>query len=349
MQSIYHTIQRRRTLQTSRISALPVVILMPHSACNCKCVMCDIWKGNHRVKQLTREDIGALLRTLKKFETRQVVMSGGEALLNPNFFAFCEMLRKERINISLLSTGLLLKKNADALLKWVNDIIVSLDGNEVIHDQIRNVPGAFRIMQEGIASIRSHNPQYKIRGRTVIHRQNYRYWPAIIKSAMDLGLDQISFLPADVSSHAFNREQVWDRSRQEEILPEESELPELHAIIQTLIRDLEPLFRNRFIAESPAKLQNIYSYYAAFYGRNQFPHKKCNAPWVSTVVEADGTVRPCFFHESLGNIHEKPLDEILNSANALSFRRNLNTNSNGTCNKCVCYLHLPPGKNPNTH
>jgi len=120
-------------------------------------------------------------------------------------------------------------------------------------------------------------------------------------------------------------------------------------IIGYVLRDLEPLFRNRFIAESPAKLQNIYSYYAAFYGRNPFPYKKCNAPWVSTVVEADGTVRPCFFHAPLGNIHEAPLDEILNSPDALSFRRNLNTNSNGICNKCVCYLHLPAGRNLNTN
>lgn len=345
MQSIYHTIQRYRTLYTNRISVLPIVILMPHSACNCRCVMCDIWKGNHNVKQLTRNDLTALLHTLKKFETQEVVMSGGEALLNPEFFAFCGILRNENIKISLLSTGLLLKKNADTLLKWVNNIIVSLDGNEAIHDRIRNIPGAFRLMKEGIDQIHLRNPGYKITGRTVIHRQNFRYWEAIIQSAVDLGLHQISFLPADVSSQAFNREQVWDQARQQEILLDESELPELKAIVQKLVRDLGPLFKNRFIAESPEKLQNIYSYYAAFYGRNPFPYKKCNAPWVSTVVEADGTVRPCFFHEPLGNIHEHSLDEILNSPDAINFRKNLNTNSNETCNKCVCYLNLPPGKN----
>jgi len=53
------------------------VILMPHSACNCRCVMCDIWKGNHNLKQLTEEDITGLLTALKKFGTQQVLMSGG--------------------------------------------------------------------------------------------------------------------------------------------------------------------------------------------------------------------------------------------------------------------------------
>jgi MoaA/NifB/PqqE/SkfB family radical SAM enzyme len=345
MQSISSTIRRYQTLHSSRISTLPIVILMPHSACNCKCVMCDIWKGNHHIKQLTKNDIESLLQTLKKFETCEVVMSGGEALLNQHFFTFCGILRKEKINITLLSTGLLLKKHATDLLKWVSNIIVSLDGDEETHNRVRNIPGAFAIMKEGIQHIHSRNPDYKITGRTVIHRQNFRSWPAIIQQALDLGLKQISFLPADVSSQAFNREEVWDQPRQQEILLKESELPELNTIIQKLIQDMEPLFRNRFIAESPAKLQNIYSYYAAFYGRNPFPYKKCNAPWVSTVVEADGTVRPCFFHEQLGNIHENSLDEILNSPEAINFRRNLNTNSNDICNKCVCYLNLPPGKN----
>src|ERR1700704_2429499 len=90
--SLYHRFQRYRTLQTHRISALPVVILMPHSACNCRCVMCDIWKDNKNLKQLTEQDISGLLTALRKFGTKQVVMSGGEALLNKNFFALCRIL-----------------------------------------------------------------------------------------------------------------------------------------------------------------------------------------------------------------------------------------------------------------
>src|SRR5689334_9509041 len=127
-QSIYETFKRFRTLQTHRISSLPIVILMPHSACNCRCVMCDIWKDNKNLKQLTEPDIKDLLVSLKKLNTQQVLMSGGEALLNPNFFRFCEILRGENIKVSLLSTGLTLKKNAEQIVKWVNDVIISLDG-----------------------------------------------------------------------------------------------------------------------------------------------------------------------------------------------------------------------------
>ena len=343
LQSPYRTYKRYRSLLTHKLSTLPIAILMPHSACNCRCVMCDIWKGNNNLQQLNADDIQALMGTLKKLGTRQVLMSGGEALLNPNFFRFCEILKQEKIKITLLSTGLTLKKNAPALINHVDDIIVSLDGDEVTHDRIRNIPGAFSKMAEGIKAIRALKPEFKISSRTVIHRLNYTVWPQIISSAKSLGINQVSFLPADVSSHAFNRQQAWDEPRQHEILLSEQDIDKLNMLIGDLLIAFKTEFSNRYIAESPEKIRNIYLYYAAYYNRNDFPFKKCNAPWVSAVIEADGTVRPCFFHEAYGNIKTASLDKIINSESAIEFRKNLNITKNETCVKCVCYLNLSPG------
>jgi len=345
LQTISHTYKRYRTLQTHRIQALPIAILMPHSACNCRCIMCDIWKDNKNLKQLNENDIKGLMSSLKKLGTRQVLMSGGEALLNPNFFRFCEILNEENIKVTLLSTGLTIKKNAEQLVKWVHDIIVSVDGDDQTHDYIRNIPGAFNKLREGINYIKAMKPTYKITARTVIHRLNYQRWPAIIDAAKEIGLDQLSFLPADVSSHAFNREMLWDENRQHEILLSFEDLPYLKNVIEKLITDYKEDFEDNFIAESPEKIWKIYEYYAAYYGLNSFPYKKCNAPWVSTVVEADGTVRPCFFHEPIGNIRLESLDTILNSENAIDFRKHLDIDKNETCMKCVCYLNLAPGRN----
>src|SRR5207244_9000327 len=128
-------------------------------------------------------------------------------------------------------------------------------------------------------------------------------------------------------------------NRQHEILLEKDELPELSTIIEHIIENYRDDLSSHFIAESAEKLRKIYSYYAAFYQLNPFPYKKCNAPWVSTVIEADGTVRPCFFHEALGNIREQNLSSILNSTQAIEFRKNLNTNQNITYEKYMCYLN----------
>ena len=342
-QSLYHTYKRYRTLQTDRISALPIVILMPHSACNCRCVMCDIWKDNKNLKQLTIDDIAGLLHSLKKLGTQQVLMSGGEALLNPHFFEFCKLLQQEHISVCLLSTGLTLQQHAADLVRYVDSVIISLDGDEATHNAIRNIPNAFQKLKDGIQSIKKADPRFPITARTVIHQLNFRKWRAIIDTAKQLELDQISFLPADISSHAFNREVLWSDQRQHEILPSEEELNELKKILHSIVKDYKTDFENGFIAESPEKLGRITAYYGAFYGQSAFPYKKCNAPWVSVVVEADGTVRPCFFHAQMGSVKEQPLDEIINSRESIRFRKELDVDTNSTCIKCVCYLNLSPG------
>lgn len=339
---IYHTFQRYRTLQTGKITALPVVMLMPNSSCNCRCVMCDIWKGNKNVKRLTEEDIKGLLSSLKKFGTKRVVMTGGEALLHPGFFQLCDILQKHKIRITLLSTGLTVKDHIPDMLKYIDEIIISLDGDEKIHDAIRRIPGAYRKLSYSVKMLKESKPDFQISARSVIHRYNFKIWQSVIDSAHEMHLDHISFLAADVSSHAFNREILWDESRQQDLLISREELPALQEMVTQIVEDNASDIREHFISESAEKLQKIYDYYAACHELNPFPDKRCNAPWVSTVIEADGTVKPCFFHQAIGNIRKNSLSEILNSESAIHFRRTLDIAENPVCKKCVCHLKLSP-------
>jgi len=345
MNSIPSIIQRYRTLSTHRIHELPVVILMPHSGCNCRCIMCDIWKGNKNLKQLTESNVTVLLSSLKKFNTKLVVMSGGEALLHESFFSLCEILVRNHIRIHLLSTGLTLKHHAENILKHIDEVIVSLDGPEAVHNDIRKISNAFQKLREGAQHLKSLKPGYRITARSVIQKQNFGQWNETIDIAKKIGLDQISFLPADVSSHAFNREEVWNEERQDDVRISKADLPQLRNIAEEIISNYKNDFSSGFIAEQPAKLRKIVQYYYAVHGLTDFPEKKCNAPWTSAVIEADGTVRPCFFHEGIGNVHRDSLDEILNNGKAIQFRKELDVSINETCKKCVCYMHLTPTGN----
>jgi len=341
-QSILHTLRRYTSLSTHQIRVLPIVILMPHSACNCRCVMCDIWKGNKNVQQLTENDIQELLISLKSLETKRIVMSGGEALLNKNFFIFCELIKKHNVKITLLSTGVTIEQFADKIIELVDEVIVSLDGDEELHNQIRNVPNAFQKMKSGIIKLKSINNSYPISGRSVIHNLNFRNWGKIIEAAKYLKLDSISFLPADVSSQAFNRNEPWDKSKQDNLLIDKIDLLALKEVIEKLISDFRKEFENKFIVESPEKLRKIHQYYSAQQDLSSYPKKNCNAPWVSAVVEADGKVRPCFFHDVIGDIRKESLKEILNNDASKKFRKELNIQTNSICSKCVCYLNLTP-------
>ncbi len=334
--------KRYLTLKTHKIHALPIAILMPHSGCNCRCIMCDIWKGNDNVQQLTEADARNLLVSLKALGTQWVVMSGGEALMNPNLFRLCDLLRAEGLKVTILSTGLLLTRYARQVVEQTDEVIVSLDGSEAVHNAIRRIPTAYQKLREGVQAVKTLQADFPISARCVIQRHNFADWPNIIESARQMGLDKISFLPADVSSEAFNRPDPWSEERIEDVKLSQAELPQLNAVIEALIADYAADFAGGFIVESPQKIRRIYQYYAAFYGQAGFPPVRCNAPWVSAVVEADGTVRPCFFHNPVGNIRQTPLPELLNSPSAINFRRNLDMDSDSICHKCVCSLNLRP-------
>lgn len=334
--------KRYLTLKTHKIYALPIAILMPHSGCNCQCVMCDIWKGNGNTQQLSEADVRDLLISFRQLGTQWVVMSGGEALMNPNLFRLCDILRAEGMKITILSTGLLLKRYADQIAAQTDEVIVSLDGSEAVHNAIRRIPNAYQKLCEGVRAVKALNPTFPISARCVIQRHNFADWPNIIDAAHEIGLDQISFLPADISTEAFNRPELWGEERTEEVKLDAGQLSQLKAVIEALLTDYAADFTSHYIAESRDKIGRIYDYYAAFYGLADFPPVRCNAPWVSTVVEADGTVRPCFFHHALGNIRETPLPELLNSPSAIAFRQNLDMDIDPICHKCVCSLNLRP-------
>jgi hypothetical protein len=157
-------------------------------------------------------------------------------------------------------------------------------------------------------------------------------------TARALGVRSISFLAADVTSTAFNRAEPWSILKQGEIAVNASELPSLDAEIEALIREEDC---GGFVVESPEKLRRIADRFRARIGLAQPVAPLCNAPWVSAVVEADGTVRPCFFHAPVGNLaNGESLLQVLNGDRAAAFRQNLDVASNSVCRHCVCSLHL---------
>ncbi|HYR08150.1 MAG TPA: SPASM domain-containing protein, partial [Longimicrobium sp.] len=84
--------------------------------------------------------------------------------------------------------------------------------------------------------------------------------------------------------------------------------------------------------------------YAALLGDAELAPNSCNAPWVSSVLEADGTVRPCFFQPPLGNVREAgSLDAVLNSDGARRWRAGLDVQRDAICRRCVCSLSLRAG------
>lgn len=321
-----------------RISRLPVLILYPHSRCNCRCVMCDIWKDTTQA-EIGISDLQRHLEDFERLSVEWVVLSGGEPLMHSDLFRLCALLREKSVRITLLSTGLLLHRHAASIVNSIDDVIVSLDGPPHVHDEIRRIPGAFSLLERGVRAIHALKPSFPVSARSTVQRGNYACLRETARTAHRLGLKSVSFLAADLTSEAFNRPQGWTPEQQARIALDENEILRLEREIDALAGEWSG---SGFIVETAEKLHRIVLHYRAHLNLCRPVSPRCNAPWVSAVVEADGTVRPCFFHKSVGRLNGNTLLQVLNGFEAQHFRRSLDVSTNPVCQRCVCSLNWTP-------
>jgi MoaA/NifB/PqqE/SkfB family radical SAM enzyme len=318
------------------LTRLPILILSPHSRCNCRCVMCDIWKVTD-AREISAGDLERHAASLDEMGVEWAIFSGGEPLMHSDLFRLCNILRRRNIRVTVLSTGLLLERHAQAIVANVDDVIVSLDGPREVHDRIRRVPGAFEKLSAGVRSIRALQPDFPINARCTIQCFNHAHLRAAIAEARGLGLNSISFLAADLTSTAFNRPSGWTLDRQMSVALDQEEILTLESEIESIVLANEC---RGFVAESPEKLRKIARHFRAHLGDAEPVAPLCNAPWVSVVVEADGVVRPCFFHQPIGKIDAvTSLMDVINSPKARRFRTGLDVASDSICRRCVCSLN----------
>jgi MoaA/NifB/PqqE/SkfB family radical SAM enzyme len=318
---------------THRTFVLPLVVFYPTARCNSRCVSCDWWRHSGE-DDLAVEEVARVASAVRALGTRLVVFSGGEPLLRPDVFELAALFRTRGLTLHLVTSGVLLERFAARVASLFAEVTISLDAaDEPLYRAIRGV-AALGTVERGVSRLRALAPGLPITARATLHRANFRELPRLVAHARTLGLDGISFLPADVSSRAFGRDRAPDAASLA-LGPEE--IPEFEAVVERTIVDRQDDFAAGFVRESPARLRRLPRYYAALAGLGPFPDVRCNAPWVSVVIEANGAVRPCYFHDPIGNVRETPLAELV-SRHLPAFRRGLDMARDPTCTRCVCSL-----------
>jgi MoaA/NifB/PqqE/SkfB family radical SAM enzyme len=323
---------------TNRTFALPLLIFFPTARCNSRCISCDWWRADGAT-DLTLSEIDKLAGELPALHTRRILFTGGEPLVRGEVFEIADLFRARGIRLWLLTSGLLLDKYAEQIAERFDEVTISLDGHTAeLYKQIRGV-NALELVERGVAHLQKVAPNIPVRARTTLHRHNFAELPNLIDKAKEMRLAQISFLSADVTSEAFGRHEPGARSDRTGLLLDTVQVEEFTHVVEKTIKTHPTDFETRFIAESPEKLRRLPRYYAALTDRRDPPLVECNAPWMSVVVEADGSVRPCYFHRAVGNIRETGLAALLNHE-MVAFRRGLDVAENETCRKCVCTLKV---------
>lgn len=327
----------------SRLQRLPLVTLYLTERCNSRCVTCDYWR--HGRADMTFSAVQRLLPNLAQLDTRAVLLSGGEPLLNPDWERIAHVLRDRGLKVWLLTSGLSLAKYARRAADVFDAITVSLDGTDrQTYQAIRGLDALDKVC-EGIRAATSHGVAPGV--RVTVQRANFRQLPAFVSLAKELGARQVSFLAVDVANpHAFGRTE--DFGNDLALLPEE--LPILDDLLGLMEREYATDFSSGFIAESPAKLRRILQYFSALRGMAPYPEVRCNAPEFSAVVGANQQVQPCFFIagpasarllEADGRGIELPT--VLNSEPMMQLRASIRAGKHPECKTCVCSMWRDAG------
>jgi MoaA/NifB/PqqE/SkfB family radical SAM enzyme len=308
--------------------------------CNSRCVTCDYWRTGRT--DVTLESVLALLPSLQRLQTRAVLISGGEPLLNPQWADIASSLRSHGLMVWLLTSGLSLAKHSRRVAQLFDAVTVSLDGtNPQTYAAIRGLD-AFDKVCAGIRA--AAGGAMPINLRVTLQRANYKELPSFVSLARQLGVRQVSFLAVDVANpHAFGR--IDDAAP--DVALRAADLPVLEELIVRLERDHGDEFLSGFIAESPAKLRRILQYFAALQGGADFPPVRCNAPEFSAVIDARNRVQPCFFIPApFDSTVRDDLDGALNSDAMTNLREDIRERRRPECTRCVCSMWREPGSFP---
>ncbi|MCI0559333.1 MAG: SPASM domain-containing protein, partial [Nitrososphaera sp.] len=219
-----------------------------------------------------------------------------------------------------------------------------IDGpTAALHNEIRGVE-AFEHILRGIRSVIASPMRPIVSIRSVVQKKNFRVMSDMVELARSLHVDRISFLAADISSRAFNRENAGKIEHQPNIVLSKSETIEFRKLMEEFIARYGAEIRDGFIAENVQKLMHLAEYFEALSGTRPFPRNLCNAPMVSTVITSTGDVLPCYFLPPVGNIRTANIETLLNSNIMQQTRKSVRAYSLQRCQECVCTLYVSPTK-----
>ena len=308
---------------------LELLVMAVSDRCDQRCAHCQIWMGaGGGGSSLGLEERLRVVEDALASGTRGFLLTGGEPLLSPHLLPLAERIDAAGATLLLATNGMLLERYAESVAALFDEVYLSLDGASAsTHDGLRGVP-AFDRLRAGVAALRGSSPRVHLVARSTLHAGNLHEFPAIVEAARRLGVDHVSFLPIDASSTAFGADAMARRR----LVPDAGQLRAFDAALDAF--EASRGAGDGFVLEPAAKLRRLARHLRASAGLGPFERPECDAPLWSSVVEADGSVRPCFFHEPVG--HARSGLAALRSSGAYRETLEAIRRPNPVCERCVC-------------
>lgn len=321
------------------------VFLILTGKCNLKCRMCTLW-GNSGIcrtfpqwlkEDMTLSDWTSAVDGFASFSP-DVIFFGGEPLLYPQWEELFTYVRKKGLRAHLPTNGTLLEEYADRLVYLLDNIDVSLDGPEDVHNEIRGGGEVFQKAISGIKRINSLKQKYRLKKPYVnvcctIQEKNYLYLEELINSLLKEKV-QINLL--NFQHQEFTCDELTEKQKKffKENFGQETNFWEGVKTIPPAI-DIKSLFhqinkiRNKkypginYIEWEPDfNYKQLQEYYYREPDASPPVEKMCVAPYLESMILPSGDVWICPDYV-IGNVKEDKLVNLWNNKRARFFRQKL--------------------------
>ena len=310
---------------------LNLLVMHVSTRCDQTCAHCSIWRQGKAGQELDGDARETIIRDAHSLGARAILFTGGEPLLCHHIERLARVSRDLGLSVQIATNGLGLARASHWLAGTTHEIYVSLDGPEPIHDELRGA-GMFGRLAAGVRFLAAMPVRPRLVARSVISRRNAGALEDTVAAARLLGFDAISFLPVDTTSDAFGGDPA---ARSFHALAG----PEIEALGQGIGRLARAGALGAYVVEDERKLLEMARLPEA---ANAARARRCNAPEWSSVVEADGSIRPCFFQPPIPAAASATLREVRESAEYRDSLRILGS-ANPICASCVCPKYMATG------
>lgn len=318
------------------------LVLGVNNICNLHCKMCDVgvnynqsnffenlmgsWPINMPMELITR----VIEQAARFYPRTKLGYAFTEPLIYPHLIKSLTLAQHHELYTSITTNALTLKRHAKALaVAGLQDIFISLDGPQAIHNEIRGHKSSFQRALQGIEALLMEETPPQISIFCVITEWNIGHLCDFINELKQLPLKQLGFMHTNytpeslAASHnlVFGNEYPATASNMEEINLENMDLALLWEEMQQ-VKAMDVSFPITFSPELPhrAALEQFYHHPEIKIG------KRCGDAFRTIMIKSDGSVIPAHgrcYNLTLGNLYEHSLKEIWNSSTAAKFRNTL--------------------------
>jgi radical SAM protein with 4Fe4S-binding SPASM domain len=310
--------------------------------CNLNCQMC--WQKD-RSKKLFLDSAKAIeiVQAISRLAKPPVYLWGGEPLLHPDVWGIVRAVKQEGLFCIMNTNGLLLEKNLEEVFSSGLDmLIVSVDGPEDIHDQVRGCRGAYRRIVEGLGQLgqlRRRRPLVMI--NCVINELNYRHLESLVELKNRVGADYLEFqfmmFYSQTEKEEYRRFFRGHFAQEPRSVDDFSEsMGKIDEVELCMAVERILGYQDNRIRVFPAVLNGAEKNRQYLHDPAEVLPHRCQSIYKALWVEPNGDVGPCsnFPDYVVGNLFQTGIENLWNHERFRLFRAALSEENFSICHRC---------------